>query len=161
MLEDEFASDLEVIAASESVAARSQSLVDGAHDGGGEGVLHVLRGLVAEAEGAGHAEAGVELFGRVGVDGVGAFGFADVHGDEVRLAAADDDDFGGGVEGGESGGREGGGERTEVFLAVLERAGISVSNVELLGFDIIVLESYAAEEVADEDYEGPRSSVLV
>ena len=93
----------------------------------------------------------------VGVDGVGTGCFANVHGDEVRLAAADYYDGGWGCEGEEGGGGDGGGEGADVFLAVL------------LGGqweDLICLwgeegGTYTAEEMADENYEDSSRSVLV
>lgn len=75
----------------------------------------------AEVEGACHAEFGVELFRGVGVDGEGAGGGGGIEGDEVWLAAADDDEGGRCGKSLEGFGGDGGAEGAEVFLAVLRR----------------------------------------
>ncbi len=57
----------------------------------------------AETEGGGHAEEIVEAARGVGVDRERGCGFAGVHWDYVRLAAAYNDDLCGWGEGGEGG----------------------------------------------------------
>ena len=104
-------------------------------------------------EGAGHAEDRVEFLRRVRVDGEGAGGRGGVEGDQGRVAAADDGEGGGDGERGEVGGGDGGAEGAEVFLAVLERkAGVSFLRLGL-GWWVRGGDTYAAEEVPDEDYQ--------
>ena len=125
LLDQELATHLPVVAALERLAALAQALVEGADDDGQQGGLDVF-GSAAQVEGAGHAELGIELFRRVGVDGEGAGGRGGVEGDQRWVAAADDDEGGGHGQAGEVGRRDGGAEGAQVFLAVLEEGGVLV-----------------------------------
>lgn len=157
ILEQKLPAHLPIITPLERLPPRHQTLKDGLHHHAPEGLSHVLGGGLAEVEGARHAEFRVEGLGGVGVDGEGAGGGGGVKGDEVRLAAADDDEGGRRREGVESLGRDGGAEGAEVFLADLcvsgfvscvfweEKGGVRVSGA--------AGRTYAAEEVADEDYQ--------
>ena len=81
--------------------------------------MHVVRPGFAKVEGACHAELGVELFCGVGVDGERTGSCGGIEGDEIWLAAADDNEGGGCREGIERFGGDGGAKTAEVFLAVL------------------------------------------
>lgn len=111
--------------------------------------------VLAEVEGACHAEFGIELLGGVGVDGEGAGSCGGVEGDEVWLAATDDDEGGGDGKGVEGLGGDGGAEGAEVFLAVLWKDVSIILGEERELRKAVEVEgrTYSAEEVADEDYE--------
>jgi hypothetical protein len=71
-------------------AADGGELVGGPGDG--RDVFHVLGAFHADVDGEDHAEAFEERARRLGVDGEGAAGFQLVEGNQLRVAAADDDD---------------------------------------------------------------------
>lgn len=104
-----------------------------------------------ETERAGHAEAGIEGFGRIGVDGVGTLGLADIHRDEVGLAATDDADVRGWGKGFEDIGLYGRGETADVFLAILEGYTGQLSGLRFCELRIRIDETHAAKEMADEN----------
>ena len=118
VLEQEFSPDLSEVAAGQHFPARLQLLEETLYGHGQERALHIFRRL-AWVQGAGHAEEVIYSPCRIGVDGEGTCCCFSVHGYEVRLTTADDDDFGGWRECGEGLGGNGGCEGTEVFLAVL------------------------------------------
>lgn len=128
VFEEELATDLPVVTALEGASSRFEALINGANHGRGERVLHVFRAFGTEAHGTDHAQLCVEFLGWVGVDGIRAAGFSHIHGDEVGLAAADDDDLGRDGEGLESIGGYGGRKATEVFLTVLVGSDVSQRN---------------------------------
>lgn len=91
--EQELAAHLAIVAAFGGSPAAFEALDKGGGHDGEKRFLHVLRALGAEIERSGHAEVVVEFARGVGVDGEWAVGGLSVHGDEIGMAAADDDDL--------------------------------------------------------------------
>lgn len=93
VFKQKFPAHLPIIAAFSRTPPAFEALDKGSGHDGEERFLHVLRTLGAEIERSGHAEEVVEFARGVGVDGEGAVGGLSVHGDEIGMAAADDDDL--------------------------------------------------------------------
>lgn len=90
--------------------------------------MHVFGTFGAEAESADHAELCIQFLGGVGVDRVGASGFSYVHGNQIGLAAANDDNVGWGWERFEGIGSDGGRKTAEILLTDLGEADCQLMN---------------------------------
>jgi len=154
--EPKLATDLLEVAALERAPAAHHALIHALDHARQQRRLDVVRPGRAELQRARHAEPLVQRTRRVCVDGEAAGCGGRVHGDERGVAAADDDEGRrwGGVRGLvlEGFGRDGG-EGADVFLAVLWVVSLALGFLRAgrwLGWR----ETYAAEEMPDEYYEG-------
>lgn len=121
-LKQEFAADLALVTRLECEAARQllQGLAHASKHTLEEAHLHI-RGLLAEGKRLDHAKSIEESILGVGIQRVRAFGRLDVHVDELRVAATDNDNGGADGESEESFVGYRLGESANIFLAILHR----------------------------------------